>query len=194
MSGQSRVTSSTIAAALAELMGGLTIDEKRKLAKVVDWDGLQWLRKSERRISDPKVHVGTTKDGLSLELPVECVRPFIQALPASLSVESVEIFAQDGNGSREYSLASSELEAWLGSHANVLQEDLTMIEFGSHTLTSGGGGCLSLALENASSSTLREIARKALTLCGFDHKFKGDEFSTFVWKDQLEVNGIHTGV
>jgi len=132
--------------------------------------------------------VGTTKDGLSLELPVECVRPFIQALPASLSVESVEIFVQDGNGSREYSLAASELEAWLRSHADFLREGSIMIEFGSHTLTSGGGGCLSLALENASSSTLRKIARKALTLCGFDHKFKGDKFSTFVWKDQLEVN------
>lgn len=158
------------------------------MAKVVDWDGLQWLRKSERRISDPKVYVGTTKDGLSLELPVECVRPFIQALPASLSVESVEIFAQDGNGSSEYSLASSELEAWLGSHANALQEGSIMIEFGSHTLISGGGGCLSLLLENVPSSTLREIARKALRLCGFDHKFKGDKLSALVWKDQLEVN------
>jgi len=161
------------AAALAELIGRLTIEEKRKLAKVVDWDELQRLRRSERRISDPRVYVGTTENGLSLELPVECVRPFIQTLPASLSVESVEIFAQDGNGSREYSLAASELEAWLGSHANVLQEGSIMIEFGPHTLTSGGG-CLSLALENASSCTLREIVRKALALCGFDHKFNGD--------------------
>ena len=119
---------------------------------------------------------------------MECVRPFIQTLPASLSIESVEIFAQDGNGSREYSLAASELEAWLRSHANVLQEGSIMIEFGPHTLTSDGGGCLSPALENASSSTLREIARKALTLCGFDHKFNGDRFSALVWKAQLEVN------
>ena len=195
MFGQSRVTSPpTTTAALAELIGRLTIEEKGKLAKVIDWDELQRLRKSERRISDPKVYVGTTENGLSLELPVECVRPFIQTLPASLSVENVEIFVQDGSGSREYSLAASELEAWLRSHADFLREGSIMIEFGSHTLTSGGGGCLSLALENASSSTLREIARKALTLCGFDHKFKGDEFSTFVWKDQLEANGIHTGV
>ena len=189
MSGQSRVTSpSTTAAALAELIDRLTIEEKRKLAKVIDWNELQRLRKSERRIGDPKVYVGTTRDGLSLELPLECVRPFIQALPASLSVESVEIFAQDGNGSREYSLAASELETWLGSHANVLQEGSIMIEFGPHTLTSGGGGCLSLALDNASRYTLQEIAREALTLCGFNHEFKGDEFSALVWKDQLEVN------
>ncbi|MBC8493026.1 MAG: hypothetical protein H8D43_04495, partial [Chloroflexi bacterium] len=117
-------------AALAELIGRLTVEEKRKLAAVVDWDEFQWLRKSERRIGNPKVYVGTTKDGLSLELPLECVRPFIQTLPASLSVESVEIFAQDGSGSREYSLAASELEAWLRSHANVLQEGSIMIEFG----------------------------------------------------------------
>lgn len=189
MSGQSRVTSpSTTAAALTELIGRLTVEEKMKLAKVVDWNELQRLRESERRIADPKVYVGTTENGLSLELPVECVRPFIQALPASLSVESVEIFAQDGNGSKEYSLAASELEAWLGSHANVLQEGLIMIEFGPHTLISGGGGCLSLALENVSSSTLREIGRKALTLCGFDYKFKRDKFSALVWKDQLEVS------
>jgi len=189
MSGQNRVASpSTTTAALAELIGRLTIEEKKELAKVVDWDEFRWLRKSERRVGEPKVYVGTTKDGLSLELPLECVRPFIQALPASLSVESVEIFAQDGNGSREYSLAASELESWLRSHANVLQEGLILIEFGAHTLTSGGGGCLSLALERASSSTLREIAGKALTLCGFDHKFKGDKFSALVWEDQLEVS------
>jgi hypothetical protein len=189
MSGQSKVTSpSTTAAALAELIGRLTVEEKGKLAKIIDWDEFRWLRKSERRVGEPKVYVGTTKDGLSLELPLECVRPFIQALPASLSVESVEIFAQDGNGSREYSLAASELEAWLESHANVLREGSLMIEFGPHTLTSGGGGCLSLALENTSGSTLREIARKALGLCGFDHKFKGNKFSALVWEDQLEVN------
>ena len=183
MSGQSRVTSpSATAAALAELIGHLTIEEKRKLARVIDWDEFQRLRKSERRIGDPKVYVGTTENGLSLELPLECVRPFIQALPASLSVESVEIFAQDGNGSREYSLAASELDAWLGSHANVLQEGSIMIEFGPHTLTSGGGGCLSLALDKASRYTLRKIGREALAICGFDHKFKGDKFSAQVWK------------
>jgi len=189
MSGQSTVTStSKTAAALAELIGCLTTEGKRKLVKVIDWDELQRLRKSERHIGDPKVYVGTTKNGLSLELPLECVRPFIQALPASLSIESVEIFAQDGNGSREYSLTASELEAWLEDHANALQEGSIMIEFGPHTLISGGGGCLSLALENASSSMLQKIAREALQLCGFDHKFKGDEFSALVWENQLEVN------
>lgn len=188
MSGQSRVTSpSTITTGLAELIGRLTIEEKRELAKIVDWDEFQWLSKTEKRIGDPKVYVGATKDGLSLELPVECVRSFIQVLPASLSVESVEIFTQDGNGSREYSLAASELDAWLESHANVLQEGSIMIEFGPHTLISGGGGCLSLALENTSSSMLQKIARKALGLCGFDHKFKGDNFSALVWEGQLEV-------
>jgi len=189
MAGQSEVTSPlTTATSLAELIGRLSIEEKRELAKIIDWNDLQRLRNSERRIGEPKVYVGTTKNGLSLELPVECVRPFIQALPASLSVESVEIFAQDGNGSREYSLAASELEAWLESHANVLWEGSLMIEFGPHTLTSGGGGCLSLALENASSSMLQKIAREALKLCGFDHKFKWDTFSALVWEDQLEVN------
>lgn len=189
MSGQRRVAApSTIAEALAELIDRLTIEEKRKLAEVVDWDELQRLRKTERRVGDPKVYIGTTKDGLSLELPAECIRLFIRALPAILSVENVGIFTQDGKGSREYSLADSELEAWLEGHANVLQEGSIMIEFGPHTLISGGGGCLSLALDNVPSSTLRKIASKALRLCGFDHKFKGDKFSALVWEDQLEVN------
>jgi len=188
MSGQRRVTSpSTIAAALAELIDRLTIEEKRELVKVVDWDELQRLRKTERRVGDPKVYVRTTTDGLSLELPMECVRPFIQSLPAILSIERVEIFVQDGNGSKEYSLAASELGAWLRGHADLLQEGSIMIELGPHTLISGGGGCLSLALENVPGSMLRELAMKALRLCGFDHEFKGDRFSALVWDDQLEV-------
>jgi len=188
MSGQRGTTSaSTIAAALAELINRLTVEEKRKLAKVLDWDELQRLRKTEKRVGDPKVYVGTTKDGLSLELPMECVQPFIQALPAILSVESVEIFVQDGTGSKEYSLAASKLGAWLGSHAELLQEGSIMIELGPHTLISGGGGCLSLALENVPGSTLREIARRALRLCGFDHEFKGDRFSALVWGKTSEV-------
>jgi hypothetical protein len=182
------ISPSTTATALAELIGRLTVEEKRKLAKVIDWDELQRLRKGERHIGNPRIYVGTTGNGLSLELPLECVPPFIRALPASLSVESVEIFVQDGNGSKEYSLAASELGSWMASHAHVLQEGSIMIEFGSHTLTSGGGGCLSLALDKASRYTLRKIGREALAICGFDHKFKGDEFSALVWEDQLEVS------
>ncbi len=92
--------------------------------------------------------MGTTASGLSLELPLTCVVPFISFLPRVFSVQQVNILVQDSQGSEEYHCAADELEGWLTNHPDAWQEGAIMVELGPHTLTSGGGGCLSLALED----------------------------------------------
>ena len=104
-----------------------------------------------------------------------------------LSVEDADIFVQNGNGSEEYHCAAADLEGWLESHVETLRAGSVMVELGPHMLITGGGGCLSLTMENAPASSLREIAGKALALCGFHHTFRGDRFSAVVWEDKLEV-------
>jgi len=79
------------------------------------------------------------------------------------------------------------LENWLASHPDAWQEAAIMIELGSHTLISGGGGCLSLALEDVSPLTIKEIAQRALELCGYSYEFQKERFSAIVWEDRLEV-------
>jgi len=176
------------------LIDRLSLEEKRELVRVLDWKELQGLRAEEisrgkgRRIGDPRIYVATTKSGLSLELPLECVPAFMCALPSLLSIQDMEIFIQNGNGSEETRCAASDLEAWLSRHTEAWQEGTIMIELGPHTLISGGGGCLSLDLENVSPAVRKEIAHKALKLCSYDHVFKQDHFSAIVWDDQLEVS------
>lgn len=72
-------------------------------------------------------------------------------------------------------------------HPEAWQEEAMMIDLGAHTLVSAGGGCLSLTLEGVPSVTRREIARKALQFCGYDHVFGRDQFAAIVWDDQLQV-------
>jgi len=186
---------SSIPLALAELIDRLSTEEKRELVQVLNWQELQELRLEEisqgkaNRVGDPKVYVATTKSGLSLELPLACVPAFVGALPSLLSAQDVEIFVQNGEGSEETHCAASDLETWLSRHTGAWQEGTMMIELGPHTLISGGGGCLSLALENVPPAVRKEIAHKALKLCGYDHVFKQDHFSAIVWDDQLEVSG-----
>ncbi len=187
------VSASAIPLALAQLVERLTIEEKREFAQVLDWEGLQRLRtearrrKGERRIGDPQIYVGTTTDGLSMELPLTCVMLFISSLPSVFSIKQVDIFVQDGQGSEEYHCAADELEDWLTNHPKTWQEGAIMVELGPHTLTSGGGGCLSLALEDVPPAVVKEIAQKALQLCGYNYEFQQGRFSAIVWEDQLEV-------
>lgn len=186
-------TESAVASGLAQLLERLTTEEKRAFARLVNWEELQRLRMEAistlagRPVGDPKVYIGTTEDGLSLDLPVEHVPVFVAMLPRMLSVEEVEIFVQDGQGSEECSCAAADLQNWLKGHVRALGEGSVMIEFGPHTLITGGGGCLSLTLRDVPVATIREIARQALALCGFHREFKGDRFSAIVWEDQLEV-------
>ena len=118
---------------------------------------------------------------------MESVLPFINFLPRVLTIDEIEIFILDNQGSKEYRCAASELKNFLEEHLRVLCEGSIMIEFGPHTLISGGGGCLSLALENVPKATVKEIARKALELCGFEYQFKKEKFSAIVWENLLEV-------
>jgi len=182
--------SSAIAVALTELLDRLTIEEKREFARLIDWGEFQRLRleaaASARRVGDPKVYVGSTPDGLSLELPVENVPAFLSFLPDILAANAVAIFVQDGDGSQEWQGPADELAGWLEAHPTAWCDDSLMIEFGPHTLISGGGGCLSLALTD--SSIRRAIAEQALAICGFRHTFVGEHFSAIVWEDRLEVH------
>ncbi len=193
MKQKGAVSASAIPLALVQLVERLTPEEKRELALALDWEELQRLRteamgrEGERRIGDPRIYVGTTAGGLSLELPLTCVAPFISSLPRVFSVKQVDIFVQDSQGSEEYNCAADELEGWLTNHPDAWQEGAIMVELGPHTLTSGGGGCLSLALENVSPITVKEIAQRALQLCGYSYEFQKGRFSAIVWEDQLEV-------
>jgi len=187
------VSASAIPLALVQLVERLTPEEKRELVLALDWEELQRLRteamsrEGERRIGDPRIYVGTTAGGLSLELPLTCAAPFISSLPRVFSVKQVDIFVQDSQGSEEYNCAADELEGWLTNHPDAWQEGAIMVELGPHTLTSGGGGCLSLALEDVSPITVKEIAQRALQLCGYSYEFQKERFSAIVWEDRLEV-------
>jgi len=183
--------SSIVPLALVEMIERLSLKEKYTLVSLLDWDTLLQLRGESiaqtRRVGDPRIYVGTTASGLSLELPLEHVPAFLSALPSLLAVQHVEILVQNGQGTREYHCAAVDLEDWLAHHPEAWQESATMIELGPHTLVSGGGGCLSLALTNAPPITCREIAQMTLQLCGHEHTFEQDHFSAIVWQDQLEV-------
>ena len=187
----SAASPSTITLGLAEIIDRLTIEEKREFVKIIDWDELRRLREiaadEDKALDEPRIYIGTTEDGLSLELPMECVLPFINYLPKVLTIDEIEIFILDSQGSKEYRCSVSELKGFWEKHLKALCEDSVMIEFGPHTLISGGGGCLSLALNNIPKATMKEIAREALKICGFEYQFKKEQFSAIVWKDQLEV-------
>jgi hypothetical protein len=184
------LSSSTIALGLAEIIDRLTVEEKREFVKIIDWDELQRLRveiaqDKSKNFGEPRVYIGTTEAGLSLELPMESVLPFINFLPRILNIDEIEIFILDNRGSKEYRCAASELKNFLEEHLEAIREGSIMIEFGPHTLVSGGGGCLSLALENVPKATVKEIARKALELCGFEYQFRKEKFSAIVWENPV---------
>ena len=176
---------------VVEMVGRLSLEEKRALVSFLDWNTLLPLREEPiaqtRLVGDPRIYVGTTASGLGLELPLEHVPAFLSALPFLLSVQHVEILVQNGQGTQEYRCTVADLKDWLAHHPQVWQERAMMIEMGPHTLTSGGGGCLSLALDNVPLAIRQEIAQMALQLGGYDHTFKRDRFSAIVWEDQLEV-------
>jgi hypothetical protein len=185
-------SSSVVPLALAELIGRLSLEEKRALVNLLDWDALRHLREEAvaqaRWVGDPRIYVGTTASGLGLELPVECIPLFLSELPFLLSIRRVEILVQNSQRVEEYRCAAADLEDWLARHPQAWQEEAMMIELGPHTLVSGGGGCLSLTLENVSLAIRQKIAQRALQVCGYDHTFKQDHFSAIVWNDHLEVN------
>lgn len=182
---------SVIPLALVEMIDRLDIEEKRTLVSLLDWDTLLPLRDKAvspiRRVGDPRIYVGATESGLGLELPIEYVPAFLSMLLPFLSIQHVEILVQNSQGSEEYSCTAADLEDWLTYHPKAWQEKAMIIELGPHTLVSGGGGCLSLTLENVPLVIHREIAQRTLQLCGYDHTFKRDRFAAIVWNDQLEV-------
>jgi hypothetical protein len=178
------------AQALTEMLSRLTPEEKREFARLVDLDELVQLKAAvpqKRRIGDPKVYVGTTPSGLSLELPVEHAIEFVRWLADVLAPQRIEIFTSENGGSKEYSCSVDEFSEFLKTHSQPLSENWSMIEFDEVTLVSGGDGCFSLALEDVSREMVRDIAQGALEICGFEHRFSSDEFSAVVWDGEPEV-------
>lgn len=101
---QAKVQGAT-AQALAEMLGRLTPKEKKEFARLVDLDELMQLKMAlpqERRIGDPKVYVGTTPGGLSLELPVEHAIEFIRWLADVLAPRRIEIFTSEDGKAKGY--------------------------------------------------------------------------------------------
>ncbi|MBU1660247.1 MAG: hypothetical protein KKD28_02095 [Chloroflexi bacterium] len=196
------VTQTGIGKSLAELVERLLPEEKQEFVHWLSWDELVALRREEtvlapveesvaqpvRRVGDPQVYVSTTPDGLSLELPVACVAAFVKRLPTLLSVSVVEVYLRRNGKGQEFQVAAEEFAKFLKTHQDALQEDNVMMEFGNSTLVSGGGGCISLALDEISRGARCRLATESLRVCGFDYEFVGDNFTATVWDDELEVH------
>lgn len=195
-------TRTGIGQALAELVNRLTPEEKQEFAQALSWEELEPLRQTEtlvdsievqpeaidvRRMGEPKIYVGTTVDGLALELPADCTATFIKHLADALSVSSIGVYLRRNGNSEEYNLTADELDEFLGTHQEVVSHSHWTMELDEATLVSGGGGCLLLSLEEISAVLKRQLATHALSMCGFDYEFAGDEFSAVVWNDKLEV-------
>ncbi len=198
-----------IGQALAELVKRLTSEEKREFVRWLSWEELEGLRhevvdtfaslspgleseeavaQSPRRVGEPRVYVGTTPDGLALELPVECVATFVKRLPIILSVSSIEVYLRRNDKGEEYQVSPEEFADFLDNHREVLLEGSLMVELNGATLVSGGEGCMLLTLEGFSGEVRRRLATEALRICGFGYEFASDSFTATVWNEELEVS------
>lgn len=195
-------TGTGIGQALAELVNRLTQEERIEFAQSLSWEELEPLRHTEspagskevqpegnrvRRMGDPKVYVGTTVDGLALELPADRTATFIKYLANALSASSIDVYLRRKGKGEEYNLAINELDEFLSTHQEVVSHRSWTMELDEATLVSGNGGCLLLSLEGMPGVLKRQLATKALRVCGFDYDFTGDKFSAVVWNDELEV-------
>ncbi len=194
-------TQTGVGQALAELVKRLSPEEKKDFVHWLSWDELEILRREEwslsrvsevavqpvRRIGDPQMYVGATRDGLALELPVTCVTAFVERLPDLLSTSQVEVYLRQNGKGQEFRISAEAFTEFLQTHRDAWQDNTLMLEFGSATLVSGGGGCISLSLEGMSTEVRRRLAREALRVCGFDYQFVGDSFTAAVWDEELEV-------
>ncbi|MCK4732838.1 MAG: hypothetical protein KAT65_10325 [Methanophagales archaeon] len=187
------VSPSLMASALREMFNRLTDEEKREFIKTFDWDEIEEIKSEDRlgredRIcGDPKIYIGTTSSGLTFEIPEDKVAGFLQIICQYLLRTKVEIFAQLEEGTQEMLCSNDEFLNLINKQTELFLNNSVMIEFDGHSLITGGGGCFSLELLDAPSKLKRDIAEKILHLCGFDYRFKMDEFSAVVWEDKLEV-------
>lgn len=187
------VSPSLMAAALREMFNRLTDEEKRELITIFDWNEIEQIRSEDRlgekdRIcGDPKIYIGTTASGLGFEIPEDKVAGFLQIICECLLPTKVEIFAQLEDGTQEIPCSNDEFSNLIRNQTELFLKNSVMIELDGHSLVSGGGGCFSLELLDAPNKLKRDIAEKVLDLCGFDYRFKMDEFSAVVWEGKLEV-------
>ncbi len=187
------ISPSLMAAELREMFNRLTDEEKREFIKIFDWNEIEQIRSEDRlgekdRIcGDPKIYIGTTASGLGFDIPEDKVAGFLQIICECLLPTKVEIFAQLEEGSQELLCSNDEFLNIIGSRTDFFLKNSVMIEFDGHSLITGGGGCFSLELLDPPSKLKRDIAEKVLGLCGFDYRFKMDDFSAVVWEGKLEV-------
>jgi len=185
-------TSSPVAAGLSELLKRLSPEEKRELAQLVDWEEFRVL---STRVStpthvgtDPELYVGTTSDGMSFEIPVQHISGFLRVLCTLLVPASIAIFVQSDEGSEQCFCSTCEEFERLSERFDLSVDIGAMIEFDAHSLVTGGGGCFSLTLEDNTLALRRTIAEQVLSLCGFEHRFRSDEFAAIVRDGELEVD------
>jgi len=184
--------------ALAELVRRLTPEEKREFVRWFSWQELDLLRQEEkvaplaaetaRWVGEPRVYVGTTLDGLALELPVASVPTFVKRLPDILSASSIEVYVRRSGRTAEYRVRGAGFADFVNAHQDTLCEESVMLELDGATLVSGGGGCMLLTLSDANREMRRRLAAEALRACGFDYEFTEDRFIAAVWNDALEVS------
>ncbi len=166
---------------------------KGEFITTLDWSEIERIKskfrldRKDRICGDPRIYIGTTPRGLSFEIPEDKVAGFLQIICQSLLPTKVEIFAQLEKDTKEISCSRDEFLNVINNQTELFLKNSVMIEFDSHSLVTGGSGCFSLELLDVPSKLKRSIAEKTLNLCGFDHRFKMDEFSIVVWKDKLEV-------
>jgi hypothetical protein len=191
---EKRLSPSLMAAALRQIFNRLTDEEKREFIKSLDWDEIEGtkselrLGKQDRICGDPKIYVGTTPSGLSIEIPADKVAGFLEIVCQCLLPTKIEIFAQLEERTEDIPCSKDEFLDLISDQTDLFLENSVMIEFDGYTLITGGGGCFSLDLLDAAGKLKRDIGEKILDLCGFPYRFKMDEFSALVWEVELEVS------
>ncbi len=187
------ISPSLMAAELREMFNRLTDEEKREFIKIFDWNEIEQIKSEDRLVrkdricGDPKIYIGTTPSGLGFEIPEDKVAGFLQIICECLLPTKVEIFAQLEDGTQEIPCSNDEFSNLIRNQTELFLKNSVMIELDGHSLVTGGGGCFSLELLDAPHKLKRDIADKILNLCGFDYRFKMDEFSAVVREGKLEV-------
>jgi hypothetical protein len=186
-----RHSSSRLAEAVVEIISRMTPQEKQELSRLLNWDELESLREADSQSNghpdEPKLYLGTTPRGLSLEIPSEKVSSVFGVLLDELAPKRIEVFLLGPEDFGELSLSEDEFRDLLQREPHYFGERYATLEFGDHEIVCGGDGCLSIVLSSSFLPGRKKLAGNLLKACGFPHHFKKDEFHAIVWENELEV-------
>jgi len=136
--------------------------------------------------AEPELYVKLGRGYISLEVPPPIASRVIENLAVSLQAESIVLrFDVDGT-SKELRCIPATLPQMLRRYASLIQEEPVIIEYGSSTLYSNGGGCLLLET-SVNDATKRKIAQQILELCGYLYRVKSNRFTALARLGKLEV-------